>query len=333
MPEQERHTYFLELASKYLSGNASEVEIQELERWVSEATEHRQTFMALKKAWLLTGTQAETSMVDVENWWSKTSAQLFPEAKKIQLKPRTNSRKWLGIAASLAVLLLAAIALYLRPWQQPTLLATNENPQTIQLPDGSQVILNRASTLSVAVDQNKGPRRVRLDGDAFFEVEPDANRPFIVQTNELEIEVLGTSFYVDAREDVAQVQVIVESGRVAVRHQQEERILKAREMAVFEISSNQLDTLIPADDNFRALKTNTLTFDAAKLPEVIFELNRYYRADIRIASEALNDCEFSSTFTDKSLETVLKVLEFSFDLTVTREGSAIFLTGTCDDSE
>lgn len=100
-------------------------------------------------------------------------------------------------------------------------------------------------------------------------------------------------------------------------------------MAVFSVAGNQLDTLRPPDDNYKALKTNTLVFEEAPLSEVVFALNRYYHADIRIESAALRACTFSSTFTEKSLDTVLKVLEATFDLSVSQEEGRILLRGDC----
>ena len=333
MAQTQPHSYFLDLASKYLSANATDTEIKELENWVAADAENRKTFMAFKKAWMLTGALSETSTVDVDALWEKTAGQVFNEAKTVKLKARPR-RRWLTVAASLVLLLSVGAALFFGPWNNQVLTAsTGTIPERIEMEDGSAVILNRSSNLAYEISEKAPVRRIELQGDAFFDVARDTSKPFIVRCRSLEVEVLGTSFYIDAREAQEEIQVVVESGRVAVRHQSTERVLEAGEMAIFSEKTSQIDTLKPADENYKALKTNTLTFESAKLSDVIFEINRFYHSDIILESEALKDCEFSSVFKDKSLDTVIKVLEFTYDLTVTRKGATILLSGDCNTSE
>jgi transmembrane sensor len=71
------------------------------------------------------------------------------------------------------------------------------------------VILNRESSINYEFDADEGVRRVALSGDAFFDVARDEARPFVIQGRMVEIEVLGTSFYVDAREEASSVQVFL----------------------------------------------------------------------------------------------------------------------------
>lgn len=330
MPQPDNHTDFLELTHKYLSGNASESEIRELEDMVSGNPEYRQQFMALKKAWILSGT-AQSAEVDVDRLWQQTAARL--EAKPAAAIRRLD-RRWMAVAASAAILVVALVAVFvLSKPDSDFVAATEKDPEKFGLQDGTEVFLNRSSRLTYSQGVQSGQRRTELSGDAFFEVQHDPQRPFVIRTRGLEIEVLGTSFYVDARESQNQVQVAVESGRVAVRSQGQEFVLGPGQMAVYQIDAGQLDTLSAATPNYLALKTNTLVFDNTLLPEVVFELNRYYGEDIRLESEGLNNCAFSSVFTGKSLETVLKVLESSFNLTATRQGEAILLRGTCAPGE
>jgi transmembrane sensor len=333
MPQKDLHTYFTELAAKYLSGNASDMEVRELEDWVSEAPENKQTFMRLKKAWMLSGLQKANSQPDVNALWEQTQQQLFSEAKTVQLQPQYNRRRWLRIAAAVAFLAVAATAIWLQPWSDPGLMATTDTPETFELEDGSQVILNRESSINYEFDADEGVRRVALSGDAFFDVARDEARPFVIQGRMVEIEVLGTSFYVDAREEAASVQVFVESGRVAVRQGAQETILEAGEMAAFTIASQQLQKEIITDSNYLTLKSKTLTFDDTPLEKVVEDLNRYYHAQLSIASPSLRTCSLSSTFTDKSLEAVLKILETSFNLEVERSGDRIILSGECPERD
>jgi transmembrane sensor len=335
MSQKERHSYYLDLTSRYLSGNASDQEVRELEEWVLADPDNKQTFMAFKKAWILTGVDQAAAIPHTDQVWKETAAQLFEPAKEVKLQARVSRRRWMGIAAAVAVMALVVTVIFLRPWESPSLMAsaTENTSELLELSDGSEVVLNRSSSLSYQLDRKASQRRVELTGDAFFDVKHDEQRAFIIATQELEIEVLGTSFYVDAREGQPQVQVMVESGRVAVRTSDQEQILEAKQTAVFTRATRQLEKITTRDENFLALKTKTLIFEETPLPEVIFALNRYYHTAIQLGSEELTDCNLNSTFTDKSLETVLKVLETSFDIEVEQQGNAIMLTGNCLENE
>ncbi len=332
MAKDNLHSKYEQLATRYLSGNASDAEVKELEEWVSADPENKRSFMAFKKAWILAGAQQSESAADTEKRWEETSARLFGEGKVASLRPRAFPRRWLAIAATVALLAVVGIALFLRPWAgQEMMVEATDAPQKIELQDGSQVILNRGSSLSYSYDKKTSVRKVELKGDAFFEVARREEEPFIVQTPLLEVEVLGTSFYVDDRAGQVEAQVAVESGRVAVRHGGQEVILEANEMAV--LQGNTLEKQQVSNDNFRALKTDTLTFDNTRLEEVVATLNRHYQADIRIGSEELKDCPLTATFSNRSLEAVLLILESTFELEVRREGNRTVLRGSCEKEE
>ncbi|MCB0706617.1 MAG: FecR domain-containing protein [Saprospiraceae bacterium] len=321
------HTYFSDVASKYLSGNASDLEVRELEKWVLADPENKRQFMAFKKAWMLSGLEKAAPIAHVDDLWKQTAAQLTPEAKVVPIK-----RNWLRIAAAIALLVLASTVIFynLRP-DEVFLAEATDTVNQVALTDGSQIALNQSSSLSYSFDKKKGTRVVNLTGDAFFDVARDEAHPFIIKTSLIEIEVLGTSFYVDAREGQPEIQVIVESGRVAVRYQSQETILEANEKAVFQISTNQLAKQINEDANYLALKTNKLVFENTSLDEVVFALNRQYHTNIQMENEGLKDCTLSSTFTNKSLTAVLNILESSMPgIEVIDEGNVVVLSGRCE---
>lgn len=86
----------------------------------------------------------------------------------------------------------------------------------IELPDGTNVVLNSASQLSYLNDFGKKNRCVQLNGEAFFKVAHDESRTFIVQAGNLEVKVHGTSFNVSAYEDDEDIVVVLQEGKVGV---------------------------------------------------------------------------------------------------------------------
>lgn len=126
------------------------------------------------------------------------------------------------LAASFVVLLLAAGSWW---WQQPFAVSTEAgHQQVVHLPDGSTADLNSESTLryqrgfAVLPFRKARTRTVKLEGEAFFDVVPDASRPFVVETHDARVEVLGTRFNVRAREAMggARTLVTLAEGRVRV---------------------------------------------------------------------------------------------------------------------
>ena len=101
-------------------------------------------------------------------------------------------------------------------WNHQTSTAPTGKILKIRLEDGSEILLNAGSTVAYPQQFTTAIREVYLEGEAFFEIAPDAARPFIVKTKEMDVRVLGTSFNVRAHPDMDQAKVTVASGKVSV---------------------------------------------------------------------------------------------------------------------
>lgn len=328
MSDQDLHNNYAELISRYLSGNASDLEVQELETWVLASPDHKAQFIAFKKAWILSGMEQNAPAVNVAEWWNKTSAELFDETAIVALPKRRNQRWWLQIAAALVALVAVALWMIWSPGNQKALqIVAADEVKNIDLPDGSNIHLNQASSIHYTTTGPDAQRKVVLEGDAFFDVARDEAHPFIVHAQEIEIEVLGTSFYVDSRPGQAEIQVIVQTGTVAVRYDSSEVILQANEKAVLKKGSGELIKQANEDPNYLSIKTKALTFDSSSLEAVVFALNRHFKADISLAIADVENCKISATYEDKPLEAILLIIEKTLGIQSRREGSKIILTG------
>ncbi len=317
---------YIELIPRYLSGNASDAEVQLLEEWVLSSPENKATFTAFKKAWILSGMKAGGVKVNTDQEWESLSGQLFTETKTVALRPRRNAV--LRIAAAVAVLLVAVFLLvqYLGGGEYMELATQNQVEENL-LPDGSQISMNQFSSVVYAPRRDKQYRRVELSGDAFFEVERDTARPFVIQAHDLEIEVLGTAFYVDAREDQPEVQVIVQSGTVAVKAGTAKITLTAGEIGIYDKASGTLTEQENQDQNYMAWKTDVLVFEQTTLERVVFDLNRKFHARISIANPALKSCEITATYEGKSLDAIVKIIEKTLSIKAEMKGEEIVFSG------
>lgn len=127
----------------------------------------------------------------------------------------------LAAAACIAVLLLTASWLFLANRQREsityfTVTASPGEIKQILLPDSTRVWLKSGTTLQYSSRYGKQARRLELAGEAFFEVQKDGSRPFIVKTGSLETKVLGTAFNIQAYSGRPSIQVWVQQGRVQV---------------------------------------------------------------------------------------------------------------------
>ncbi len=330
MNKEENHINYQELIAKYLSGNATDAEVQQLEAWVIAAPENKEQFNAWKRAWTLANIKDMQSTVDVNRKWQAIEGQLKEGDKVVQLKPK-RSKQWLFRIAAAALVVLAAALWWLWPEGStpPVIVASESEVMEEAFDDGTQISLNQFSTATYE-DDDSGIRRVNLKGDAFFDVAHDKKRPFIINTQSIDIEVLGTSFYVDSREELDQIKVIVSTGTVAVRAGEQEIILTKDEMGIYDKNNGELSKKANDDSNFMAWKNNVLVYDGTGLDQVVYDLNRTFHKNIKLADPVLANCPLSTTFDQKSLESILIILESTFHLKTETTGDEITISGTCN---
>lgn len=311
MPEKEKNkSDYPSLISRYLSGNASNAEVEELEAWVSASPEHKEQFMAFKKAWLLSGMKRHSNKTSSSSSWEQTSNKLFKETPVIPIRKKIQT--WVALAAALALLIMASFwVLDIGKGNSAVQFTSTNVPKSINLPDGSKVRMNQASSIQYLEDSKLSTRTVDLKGSAFFEVQKSATKPFVIQTQALKISVLGTSFFVDSRDTERAIQVIVATGLVAVNSSTDSVLLQKGDKAIFLKDKNQLVKVNNQDSNFLSFVSDTLKFETADLEEVVFALNRHFNANIKLQVKDLSNCKVTATFRDKSLETILTVLEAS----------------------
>lgn len=203
--------------------------------------------------------------------------------------------------------------------------------KTVTLPDGTLVSLNSDTRLSYPQTFSGKTREVSFEGEAFFEVKPDKNKPFIIHAGQAQIKVLGTSFNVSAYPQTEQVEVVVETGRVQVSEQMtktaktNELILTPGDKGTLVYSSHTLHKTTNQNPNYLAWKTRILTFKATSLAEVIGELEKVYKVNIRLADQELGGLMLTAQFNDYSLDFILKVIENTFLIEVKNENGQYIL--------
>src|SRR5690606_23420195 len=142
---------------------------------------------------------------------------------------------------------------------------------TIILPDQSEVIMNSLSKLRFGSDYGKTERLIHLEGEAFFDVSPDPEKPFMVHSKNVVTTALGTAFNVYSRDK--RVEIHLTEGKVSVKNEVQEVDLNPGEMAAVRDS---IDVGVFDEIQVTAWKEGKITFQKKKISEILSLLEKWY---------------------------------------------------------
>jgi ferric-dicitrate binding protein FerR (iron transport regulator) len=199
-----------------------------------------------------------------------------------------------------------------------------------KLPDGTSVTLNKGTTLEYPSSFKGNKRNVKLNGEAWFEVKHDDAKPFIVTSHNVRVEVLGTSFYINTNAANNTMEVILNSGSVAVYfddHKENSLFLTPGEKAKIVSGSEKMEKDINTDQNYRSWMTQRFIYNNTPLITIITDLNKVYHANLRISTPAISYCIVTATFDHQSVESILHVLQATLDLNISTHGNWTDISG------
>lgn len=196
----------------------------------------------------------------------------------------------------------------------------------ITLSDGTRVWLNAASVLTFPPVFAGNERKVRLVGEAFFEVTPDTARPFIVATARMDIKVLGTSFNVSVYEDEETVHTTLVKGSVEVQPVQQEVImLKPGEQAC--LAGNRMTVKAVNTRQFTSWIDGKFMFCNTALEEISKQISRWYDVDIFFSSEQVKTiCFTGAILRFEPLEELIRMIENTSNVRFSVKGKTIVIS-------
>lgn len=187
---------------------------------------------------------------------------------------------------------------------------------TFKLPDGSVVTLNAGSKLIYPKVFDGRFRRVALEGEAFFDVVPDKESPFSIDTKSLNIEVLGTSFNVRSYEEDHTETIGVKTGVVRVStHEGERKVeLQPSQLAHYSNQTHQIskDSILFSNAVFGWIDKE-LVFNEVSIDQVLKELTRWYGVQFEIVGELNKEQNLTSLYKNPTLISVLKSLSYVYN--------------------
>ena len=184
-----------------------------------------------------------------------------------------------------------------------------------QLPDGSTGYLNSGSRLKYPV-QFIGERKVELSGEAFFDVVHNAEIPFHVNTKNLDIKVLGTTFNVIANEEEQTEEIVLQTGKVDVSSKNGEQlaVMKPNEQLTLNIEKQTTTKNEVEASQYTTWKEGKLVFRNEDMLQVARRLSRWYNVEVVVDDRMLDTYTFHATFADEPLDEVLKLLSITTPL-------------------
>ena len=182
--------------------------------------------------------------------------------------------------------------------------------EKVLLPDGTIVELNAGSTFVYPSAFRGDNRKVRLNGEAYFDVEKDPKKAFVIETASMNIRVLGTSFNVKAYSDDEQAIVNVRTGLVEVSVPDATIRLKKDEQVVYNTHSSAISRQECQAANTAVWMNNVLYFENASIESVAKELMRRYNCTIMLDAESEFPERISGRHDNTDLRSVLESLDF-----------------------
>lgn len=312
-----------ELIAKYLADEMTEEQRKQFEQeLLSDDQLQEELFQAMSALHLTERKDNTQNSFDAARAWSQVTQSMPTETKTISLRSRYS---FLKIAASIIAI---GVLVYLG-WQNTSfqeepsteIMATQSEVKEFNLPDGSVVFMNANSSISYESGFGTDHRNLELKGGASFDVVRNESLPFVIETLNSQVQVLGTSFEVMAYADRA-TEVNVSSGKVglkATKTKSEQIVLEAGSRARLSPDGTQIERGTLKNNNHLGWWTRELVFEQTSLKEVAQDLNRTYWSNIEVA-ESVANCQISQIVKNKSLDDVLEILQATLPrLTITRD--------------
>ncbi len=249
-----------------------------------------------------------------------------PVAKQVTMRGR-----WLQVAAAAVITAIALFGIYNYTNSAPdftTITAAAERTE-VQLPDGTQVYLRDNATISYENGFAGDARNVRLEGEAFFDVAENPQKPFVIKAGESTVTVLGTSFLVNAED--TRTTVLVKTGKVAFQGDEDaEAVYLTKNMrSVFTEGDAQPVTTEKDSGNDLAWQSGYLNFRGAPLAQIISETSFACNKKIVLENTNLADCRYTDRIAvaDKNPATALTAVLELTGMKISEKDGTYYLTG------
>lgn len=311
-----------DLLASYLAGEADTAQREVVQDWAAASPENARELERMRTLWDLGAEATAMPGVDVDAAWGRVEARIAEAEGRGRVRPigsGTNWVRWMSAAAVVAGLVFAARWSFRPKVEQYVAVGTAAE---VVLADNSRSVLAPGSSMDVRMGK---VRNVRLTGAAYFDVQRDEGRPFVVEGGDVSVTVLGTSFEVDAHDTSEVVLVRVRSGRVRVVAGTDTVVLQAGTHAVYHKERHFLERKAAPPAEVWGLRI--LQFEGATLDQVAVQLERIYKVRIGLRNESIAACRLTAEFDDETIAVILSVIAETFGLEVEERNGDYLIDG------
>ena len=314
------------LLNKFVNNKCSSEEVDEISGWLQELDKYSGQVL-LKQYWdTLKSVETADDLLShkrLDSIHHKINIHQSERFVSGEGHASSSDRRylWTFISRVAVVLLIPVITLFVYTrFFQPGFIAMNEIASPpgsrifLQLSDGTKVWLNHGSKMIYPQKFSGKNRTVELSGEGYFDVAHEVSRPFIVESDGLEVKAVGTAFNVKAYGNGTDFETTLESGKVWIQKKSEENGTKVCSMLPgqhFVLNHNTNTCSLKSEEPFKyvAWKEGKLVFDNDSLYKVSKLLSQWYDVEIIIKDPKLNKLTFRAIFMDESLSQIIEMMQ------------------------
>ena len=321
-----------DIIKKYLQGDCSEEDFIRINTWIKESKDNARRLFLMEETY-----QAGKRNPFIEKRQTEQAeARLFRrlEIEKTAQQKTKRIRNLMKYAAMIAVILLGGSGvgywIYQLDPSQDMLIARADNAvQMVTLPDGTKVWLNQSTTLTYPRQFSSKERNVHLEGEAYFEVTKNRQKPFIVESQSMRVRVLGTIFNFKSSKDCRITEASLIEGEIEVKGQKDEGMVILLPGQKAELNKTT-GRLMVKQVNVRmdaAWHDGLTPFEQADIFEIAQTLERFYDVKIILSPDIKADKTYSGVLKKKdTIDAVLKSLTNSIPINYKIVGDNIFIS-------
>lgn len=334
---------------------------KELDEWLSLSEKHHQLLNSLIQGDNFTKILSKCESIDEQQEWKSFYSKLAKQ-KKGRTAIRTHYFKhslwrWSSIAAAVIIPLLCVIFIMIpnketftasyRPFNGQNVMPANNkatlytyqnkqqcivvpkgNKYSLTLEDGTKVWLNADSRLTYSNHFDRNKRIVRIEGEAFFDVAHDRNRPFYVMIGSVQVHVTGTAFNIRYFPKEQITSVVLTRGKIQMEDTKGKVLANLQPAKQFVMNNRTLNYQIKtADiDNQTAWKDNKFAFDNERLEDIAAELGRWYNINIVVDNTLSNHRYSGSLSRNEPISSIIRIIKQTEELDfVTDENNTVHI--------
>ncbi|MCH6200493.1 FecR domain-containing protein [Aquiflexum sp. LQ15W] len=301
----------------------SQDDIQDLNEWLDKSPENIQKWESYQLLWQNSAKLASRMpLPDRERIWSGIEAEIGE--KKTFAIPA-----FFKYAAAAAIFLTISVSIWLSTSSKQEHYIANNGPLEIWLSDSSRVVLKEGAELKVSNTYLVDERTVVLQGDAFFEVKRNEEKPFLVQTESHFVKVLGTSFLVQTPQ-TEEATVSVFSGKVEFGLPSGQSRILTKDMSLTILGDQFIEKEKSAND--LAWWTGELKYDNAPLSQFVADMAYNFGIEVKVSATSLMGCGLTAKFEGLTPDEMVQAVAMTFgsELQQSSQSGVVMQGGNCE---